>query len=421
MISRKLKFTYVSVILAIILILSTFCFATDSVYVWSSNSSSISNNSIESNTKNNIVPTSADITDNNSLNLESGAAILIEQSSGEVLYAHNVHEKLRPASVTKVMSLLLIMEALDNGQISLDDQVPCSENAHSMGGSQIWLDTTETLSVNDMIKSMCVVSANDCTVAMAEYLAGSEEAFVQRMNAKAKDLGMNDTTFKNCHGIDEDGHVTSAYDIALMSRELLKNHPQITNYTTIWMDSIRDGKSELTNTNKLVRNYKGATGLKTGSTSLALYNLSASATRNDLSLIAVIMKAPSTKIRFSEATKLLDYGFANCSCKSFGKRGDIISTATVNKGIQNTTNLAFQEDANIILKKNESSNIEQNITLNDNICAPIKKGDVIGKITFSSNGNQLLEVNLVSDNDIEKNTLWNLTVSLYKKWFNVLR
>lgn len=421
MISRKLKFTYVSVILAIILILSSFCFATDSVYVWSSNSSSISNNSIESNTKNNIVPTSADITDNNSLNLESGAAILIEQSSGEVLYAHNVHEKLRPASVTKVMSLLLIMEALDNGQISLDDQVPCSENAHSMGGSQIWLDTTETLSVNDMIKSMCVVSANDCTVAMAEYLAGSEEAFVQRMNAKAKDLGMNDTTFKNCHGIDEDGHVTSAYDIALMSRELLKNHPQITNYTTIWMDSIRNGKSELTNTNKLVKNYKGATGLKTGSTSLALYNLSASATRNDLSLIAVIMKAPSTKIRFSEATKLLDYGFANCSCKSFGKKGDIISTATVNKGIQNTTNLALQEDANIILKKNESSNIEQNITLNDNICAPIKKGDVIGKIIFSSNGNQLLEVNLVSDNDIEKNTIWNLTISLYKKWFNVLR
>lgn len=421
MISRKLKFTYVSVILAIILILSSFCFATDSVYVWSSNSSSISNNSIESNTKNNIVPTSADITDNNSLNLESGAAILIEQSSGEVLYAHNVHEKLRPASVTKVMSLLLIMEALDNGQISLDDQVPCSENAHSMGGSQIWLDTTETLSVNDMIKSMCVVSANDCTVAMAEYLAGSEEAFVQRMNAKAKDLGMNDTTFKNCHGIDEDGHVTSAYDIALMSRELLKNHPQITNYTTIWMDSIRNGKSELTNTNKLVRNYKGATGLKTGSTSLALYNLSASATRNDLSLIAVIMKAPSTKIRFSEATKLLDYGFANCSCKSFGKRGDIISNATVNKGIKSTTNLVLQEDANIILKKTDNSNIEQNITLNDNICAPIKKGDVIGKITFSSNGNQLLEVNLVSDNDIEKNTLWNLTVSLYKKWFNVLR
>lgn len=421
MISRKLKFTYVSVILAIILILSTFCFATDSVYVWSSNSSSISNNSIESNTKNNIVPTSADITDNNSLNLESGAAILIEQSSGEVLYAHNVHEKLRPASVTKVMSLLLIMEALDNGQISLDDQVPCSENAHSMGGSQIWLDTTETLSVNDMIKSMCVVSANDCTVAMAEYLAGSEEAFVQRMNAKAKDLGMNDTTFKNCHGIDEDGHVTSAYDIALMSRELLKNHPQITNYTTIWMDSIRDGKSELTNTNKLVRNYKGATGLKTGSTSLALYNLSASATRNDLSLIAVIMKAPSTKIRFSEATKLLDYGFANYNAKSFGHKGDIVTSTFVNKGISNSVNLVLENDASILLKKGADSNIEQNVTINDNISAPIQKGDCLGKVTYTLNNEQLLEINLLAESNIEKNTVWNLTTSLYQRWFKLLR
>lgn len=421
MISRKLKFTYVSVILAIILILSTFCFATDSVYVWSSNSSSISNNSIESNTKNNIVPTSADITDNNSLNLESGAAILIEQSSGEVLYAHNVHEKLRPASVTKVMSLLLIMEALDNGQISLDDQVPCSENAHSMGGSQIWLDTTETLSVNDMIKSMCVVSANDCTVAMAEYLAGSEEAFVQRMNAKAKDLGMNDTTFKNCHGIDEDGHVTSAYDIALMSRELLKNHPQITNYTTIWMDSIRNGKSELTNTNKLVRNYKGATGLKTGSTSLALYNLSASATRNDLSLIAVIMKAPSTKIRFSEATKLLDYGFANYNAKSFGHKGDIVTSTFVNKGISNSVNLVLENDASILLKKGADSNIEQNVTINDNISAPIQKGDCLGKVTYTLNNEQLLEINLLAESNIEKNTVWNLTTSLYQRWFKLLR
>ena len=421
MISRKLKFTYVSVILAIILILSTFCFATDSVHVWSSNSSSISNNSIESNTKNNIVPTSADITDNNSLNLESGAAILIEQSSGEVLYAHNVHEKLRPASVTKVMSLLLIMEALDNGQISLDDQVPCSENAHSMGGSQIWLDTTETLSVNDMIKSMCVVSANDCTVAMAEYLAGSEEAFVQRMNAKAKDLGMNDTTFKNCHGIDEDGHVTSAYDIALMSRELLKNHPQITNYTTIWMDSIRNGKSELTNTNKLVRNYKGATGLKTGSTSLALYNLSASATRNDLSLIAVIMKAPSTKIRFSEATKLLDYGFANYNAKSFGHKGDIVTSTFVNKGISNSVNLVLENDASILLKKGADSNIEQNVTINDNISAPIQKGDCLGKVTYTLNNEQLLEINLLAESNIEKNTVWNLTTSLYQRWFKLLR
>ena len=318
---------------------SSICFAIDSVYVWSNNTSY------------NILEIVSNVEDNNSLNLESGAAILIEQKTGKILYSHNSHEQLRPASVTKVMSILLIMEALDSGKITLETQIPCSENAHSMGGSQIWLDTTETLTVKDMLKSICVVSANDCTVAMAEYIAGSEEAFVQMMNTKAKQLGMNDTTFKNCHGIDEDGHVTSAYDISLMSRELLNNHPSITEYTTIWMDSIRDGKSELVNTNKLVRNYQGATGLKTGSTSLALYNLSASATRDGLSLIAVIMKAPTTKIRFNEATKLLDYGFANYTSKSFGSKGDVIQAIDVNKGIKPQVNLILEEDACVLIKK----------------------------------------------------------------------
>lgn len=429
MVLRKFKYTYVSIMLILTILLSSVCFATDSVYVWSASTNSsnnitsnqTTNNTNNTITRNNTVTTSSETAEDNSLNLESGAAILIEQSSGKVLYSHNVHEQLRPASVTKVMSLLLIMEALDSGQISLDDQVPCSENAHSMGGSQIWLDTTETLSVNDMLKSMCVVSANDCTVAMAEYIAGSEEAFVQRMNAKAKELGMNDTCFKNCHGIDEDGHVTSAYDIALMSRELLQNHPSITNYTTIWMDSIRDGKSELVNTNKLIRNYKGATGLKTGSTSLALYNLSASATRDDLSLIAVIMKAPSTKVRFSEATKLLDYGFANYNAKSFGHKGDIVTSTFVNKGISNSVNLILENDASILLKKGSDSNIEQNVTINDNISAPIKKGDCLGKVTYTQNNEQLLEVNLLAESDIEKNTVWNLTTSLYQRWFNMLR
>lgn len=256
---------------------------------------------------------------------------------------------------------------------------------------------------------------------MAEYIAGSEEAFVQRMNAKAKELGMNDTCFKNCHGIDEDGHVTSAYDIALMSRELLQNHPTIKNYTTIWMDSIRDGESELVNTNKLIRNYQGATGLKTGSTSLALYNLSASATRENLSLIAVIMKAPSTKVRFSEATKLLDYGFANYSAKSFGSKGDIVTNVKVNKGIEDNINLILENDASILIKKGADSNIEQNVILNDNISAPIKKGDCLGKVTYTLNNEQLLEVNLLGESDIEKNTVWNLATSLYIKWFNMLR
>ena len=306
-----------SFLMIIMLFMFSYVFASgDSIYVWSNN-----NEPITATTSANALTTNADTVTENTLQLESGGAILIEQHSGQILYEHNSHEKLRPASVTKVMSILLIMEALDSGQISLTDKVPCTETASSMGGSQIWLDVREELTVDEMLKAICVVSANDCTVAMAEYLCGSQESFVEKMNVRAKELGMNDTTFKNCHGIDEEGHVTSAYDIALMSRELLNNHPSITNYTTIWMDSLRDGKSELVNTNKLIRNYKGATGLKTGSTSLALYNLSASATRDDLSLIAVIMRAPSTKIRFAEAQKLLDYGFSNYQYKLLAKGG----------------------------------------------------------------------------------------------------
>lgn len=392
------------------MISSTICFATDSVYVWSDNNST-----------NSTLETVSNVEDNNSLNLESGSAILIEQTTGKILYSHNSHKKLRPASVTKVMSILLIMEAIDSGKITLDTEVPCSENAHSMGGSQIWLDTTESLTVKDMLKSICVVSANDCTVAMAEYIAGSEEAFVQMMNTKAKNLGMNDTTFKNCHGIDEDGHVTSSYDISLMSKELLNNHPEITEYTTIWMDSIRDGKSELVNTNKLVRNYKGATGLKTGSTSLALYNLSASATRDGLNLIAVIMKAPTTKIRFSEATKLLDYGFANYTSKSFGNKGDIIGTVDVNKGIEKTVNAVLEEKACVLVKKGDMGNITQNVVINQNISAPIKQGDVLGKIEYKAGEEMILEKNLVAECDVTKSTMWNITTNLYLKWFNMCR
>lgn len=239
-----------SICLLIILILNLCCivpcFAEESIYVWSpintnaTNENTAAENTITENIQ--TEETNSEVVDNNSLSLESGSAILIEQTTGQILYSHNIHEQLRPASVTKVMSILLIMEALDSGRITLSDSVPCSENAASMGGSQIWLDPRETLTVDEMLKAICVNSANDCVVAMAEYIAGSEEAFVQMMNDKAKELGMNDTTFKNCHGLDEDGHVTSAYDISLMSRELLNNHPSITNYTTIWMDTLRNRK-----------------------------------------------------------------------------------------------------------------------------------------------------------------------------------
>ncbi len=350
------------------------------------------------------------------LNLECGGAVLIEQNSGRVLYDHNMHQKLRPASVTKIMSILLIMEAIDSGRLSYTDKIPCTETAAAMGGSQIWLDVREELTVDEMLKAICVVSANDCTVAMAEYLAGSQEAFVEQMNAKAKELGMNDTNFKNCHGIDEDGHETSAYDIALMSRELLTKHPDITKYTTIWMDSLRDGKSELVNTNKLIRNYKGATGLKTGSTSIALYNLSASATRDNLSLIAVIMKAPTTKIRFAEAEKLLDYGFSNFQYSKFSNENDILKSISVQKGVKDSIDLAYETSVGALVKKGESKNVEQTINIPEIISAPINKGDVIGNIVYTIDGNEVAKVNIVANESVEKNNIINMINYVFKKW-----
>lgn len=350
------------------------------------------------------------------LNLECGGAVLIEQNSGRVLYDHNMHQKLRPASVTKIMSILLIMEAIDSGRLSYTDKIPCTETAAAMGGSQIWLDVREELTVDEMLKAICVVSANDCTVAMAEYLAGSQEAFVEQMNAKAKELGMNDTNFKNCHGIDEDGHETSAYDIALMSRELLTKHPDITKYTTIWMDSLRDGKSELVNTNKLIRNYKGSTGLKTGSTSIALYNLSASATRDNLSLIAVIMKAPTTKIRFAEAEKLLDYGFSNFQYSKFSNENDILKSISVQKGVKDSIDIAYETSVGALVKKGESKNVEQTINIPEIISAPINKGDVIGNIVYTIDGNEVAKVNIVANESVEKNNIINMINYVFKKW-----
>ena len=468
------RFFSILLILYFFISYASFVYASDdSLYVWSSNANTLNivgnttnssnttnmtNSSTNSNSSNNIstnatntsnntgtststnttTNTSADVskaeedpslltnatsevTDNNSLNLESASAILIEQSSGRILYAHNIHEQLRPASVTKVMSILLIMEAIEAGKISLTDSVPCSENAASMGGSQIWLDTTETLTVDEMLKAICVNSANDCVVAMAEYIAGSEEAFVQMMNDKAFELGMSDTTFKNCHGLDEDGHVTSSYDIAIMSRELLTKYPEITNYTTIWMDTLRDGETQLSNTNRLIKNYSGATGLKTGSTSLALYNLSASATRDDLSLIAVIMKAPSTKVRFSEAQKLLDYGFNNFSYQSFGKAGDLIQTISIDKGVQATIPVILENDAGILLAKGSEKNIEQTVTIDENISAPISVGQKVGEISFSLDGEVLTTVNLVSQVAVNKMDIATMSTKVFSSWFNLLR
>ncbi len=357
----------------------------------------------------------------NFLNLEAGSAILIEQNSGQILYGYNIHERLYPASVTKVMSLLLIMEALDSGRITLDTQIPCSQNAANMGGSQIWLDTTETLSVNDMLKAIAVVSANDCVTALAEYLGGTVEGFVNMMNAKAKELGMNDTTFVNCHGLDEDGHLTSAYDIALMSRELLTKHPSITNYTTIWTDSLRDGKSALSNTNKLVRNYSGCTGLKTGSTSKALFNLSASATRDNLSLIAVVMKAPTSAIRFENATSLLDYGFSNYSYQSFGNSGDVVKEVIVNKGDSKTVNAIYETSPSLLIKKGEESNITYEIALDEVVQAPVTEGQQLGTISYYLKNEKVAEVCLIAETSVSKMNIFSMLKSVLNDWFCLTR
>lgn len=409
------KFSFSLIVITLLISFTPIvCLANYSNYVWSNTSD------LTSLVSNNLTTNYTDDT-SNPLNLDCGSAILIEQTTSQVLYSYNSHEKLRPASVTKLMSLLLIMESIESGKINYDTKIPCSENASSMGGSQIWLDTTESLTVNEMLKAICVVSANDCVMAMAEYIAGSESTFVNMMNEKAKELGMNDTCFKNCHGIDEDGHVTSSYDIALMSKELLNKYPEITNYTTIWNDSLRDGKSQLINTNKLVRNYSGCTGLKTGSTSLALFNLSASATRNNLSLIAVIMKAPTSAIRFSDASSLLDYGFSNFEYMSLANANDIIQTVQVNKGTSTTINAICEKDFGTLLSKGNNINVNKTISLDDNIEAPINKGDVIGNVIFTLNDEVVGTVNLIADSTIDKLNIFSMNKFVISNWISLLR
>jgi len=418
--SLKNKFIYITciVLLCSFILFNTFAFAVSdaTAYVWSNQSKKLETTE----TSVGLNSSSATVTDN-PLALDCGAACLIEQNSGLIIYDYNMHEKLRPASVTKIMSLLLIMEALDSGKIQLTDKIPCTEDAAKMGGSQIWLDVRETLTVEEMLKAICVVSANDCVVAMADYLEGSQDAFVKKMNQKAQELGMNDTTFKNCHGIDEDGHLTSAYDIAIMSRELLINHPSITKYTTIWMDSLRDGKSSLVNTNKLVRNYNGCTGLKTGSTSIALYNLSASATRNNLSLIAVVLKAPTPAIRFSNAQKLLDYGFSNYTVTSFGKKGDVIKSVEIKKGTTSSIDAILENDAEVLISNGSNKDVTQEVKLDDTFNAPILEGQKLGEVEFSINGNVVSTVNLVANKSSDKLNFGSIIKFVMNKWFNMLR
>lgn len=326
------------------------------------------------------------------------SAVLMETSSGKVLFEKNPHEQRPCASITKVMTMLLVCEAIDSRKLSLDDTITASAHAASMGGSDIWLEEGETMSAQDMIKATVVASANDAAVALAEHLCGSEEVFVQKMNEKAKQLKMNDTVFKNCNGLDEEGHITSAYDVAVMSRELMK-HEMIFDYTSIWLDNLRDGKTQIVNTNKLLKTYNGITGLKTGTTNDAGCCMSASAKRGDMSLVAVVLGCNSGKERFSDAAALLDYGFANYSITRLTVPDDLPKTIKVDNGMQGNIGIGCEVNASMVLDKNSSSEVVSKIDLPESIEAPVEKGQKLGTVTYSLNGTvvQSFEINALQD------------------------
>ena len=350
------------------------------------------------------------------LNVAGKSALLMDIATGTVLYEQNAHERLAPASVTKVMTMLLIMEAIDSGRIGWDDTVTASEAAAAKGGSQIYLKVGETMSVSDMVKSIAVSSANDCACAMAEHIAGSESAFVELMNQRAAELGMQDTHFVNCTGLDDGedakNHLTSAYDIAIMSRELMKNHPDITRFTTIWMDTVRNGAFGLSNTNKLVRFYPGATGLKTGFTSGAGYCLSATAERDGMGLIAVVMGCDTSQNRFAACKQLLDHGFANYALVS-PERTE--GTVSVKLGKEKTVKAVPAEDLQILIDKAQKNQVQIQTALEEQVSAPVSRGQRLGTLTIKVGEQVIKQVPLVAEDAVERLTWGDLFLQFLRR------
>lgn len=346
--------------------------------------------------------------ENSGIELKSPSAILMEASTGQVIYEKDADTSLHPASITKIMTLILIFDAIKDGKIGLDDEVTVSEYAASMGGSQVFLEAGEKQTVDTMIKCISMASANDACVAMSEYIAGTESAFVAKMNERAMGLGMNNTNFVNCCGLDTDGHMSTARDIALMSRELITKYPQIHDYSTIWMDTIihstRRGDSEfgLTNTNKLIKQYEWATGLKTGSTGLAKCCLSASANKDGIDLIAVIMAAPDSKTRFAEAVNLLNYGFNTCDIyKDDGM--PLLENIRISKGQKDYVNCRYEKEFSyMFINPVNHEDISKELHINENIAAPVNEGDTIGTLDYYYNGEKIGSVNVISSENIEK-------------------
>lgn len=356
------------------------------------------------------------------LGLTSKSALLMEEDTGTILYEQNSHEALPPASVTKVMTLLLIYEGERDGKFDWTDTVQVSEHAASMGGSQVFLEEGETQTAADMTKSIAIASANDAAVAMAEFLAGSEEAFVQKMNERAKELGMEDTNFVNACGLDTEGHVSSAYDIALMSRELMENFPEIKEYTTTWQDSIihktRRGKETfgLTNTNKLIQWYDGATGLKTGSTGNALYCLSGTAERDGMGLIAVVMAAPDYKVRFREVMQLLDYGFANYAIEKGREKGYVMGEVLVEKGMTDTVEAVVAEEISVLVPKGKEAQWETRTELLPAVSAPVESGTKVGELVYLRDGEEVGRVELTAGEDVAKANMDTMLRRMLAGW-----
>lgn len=357
------------------------------------------------------------------LSLSAPSVILLEASTGTILYEKNSHEILRPASITKIMTLILIFDALSSGQISLDDNVTVSDYAASMGGSQVFLEPGETQTVNDMIKCISIASANDACVSMAEFLAGSESEFVRQMNERAKGLGMNDTSFINCCGLDTDGHMTSAHDVALMSRELTTKYPQIHDYSTIWMDTIthntKKGSTEfgLTNTNKLIKQYEYATGLKTGSTSLAKYCVSATAIKDGMELIAVVMAAPDYKVRFQDAATLLNYGFSKCRIYSDANT-DPLNNLLVKKGTSDSVAIHYESSFQYVNTTGDDiSGITKEIELPETVDAPVTQNEIAGRAVYKLNGTEIGSVALLYNETVPAATFKDYFTKITNIWF----
>lgn len=345
------------------------------------------------------------------------SAVLMEAGTGKVLFEKDMNSIRACASITKVMTMVLVMEAVDDGKIKMEDSVCASAHAASMGGSDIWLEEGEIMTVYDLIKATVVASANDAAVALAEEICGSEEAFVEKMNQKAKKLGMKNTTFKNCNGLDEEGHLTSAYDVALMSRELIK-HKEIFEFTSIWMDELRGGKTQIVNTNKLLKTYKGITGLKTGTTSQAGACISATATRDKLSLIAVVLGSATGKERFTDASTLLDYGFANYSVYTPEYKEEI-PEILVKNGMQSNLKATANISGCIVLEKGQSKDITCKLDIKSEVEAPVNKGDKVGTLTFYIGKEKLKEYPVVASHIVDKMDLSSVLALLFRFFVQV--